>query len=222
MVQILVDGFMRETGRKWKDLVIPKEINAICMDYFHEPTDRFSKTISGASCYDISDDGLTAIKINDKSFGQEDFPSIFGEKLIESMDNNTIYSWTFKMIKVISFFCIGISAKFVTDYSIEKDSYIYNGCVGCLRCHGGDRMWNYGPDIKADDKIEMIYDAGKGYLSFIINDKPIKMKSVHNSSDVEGVAFVVKKGPDLKYRMGVSVSDASVGLQLIGFKQTHS
>ena len=190
------------------------------MDYFYQAGDRFSKTISGASLYEISEDGLNVIKLQEN--GNTTFPSIFGEKLIESMDNNTIYSWTFRITKSTLYFAIGISSQFVPDYGIAKDTYIYNGCAGCLRCHGGDRMWDYGPEFEAGDKVEMIFDAGIGHLSFIINDKPITKKSVYSFSDAKGVAFGVTKGQDLKYRMGVSVSAAGDGCQLIAFNQTDS
>ena len=120
-------------------------------------------------------------------------------------------------------FCHGYFCYIVADYGIHQNSYSYNGCAGTLRCNGNDRMYSYGPHFEVDDKVEMIFDAGKGYLSFIINGRSIKKKSVYNSTNIEGIAFSnIKKSNDLKYRMGISINSAGDGCQLIAFKQTDS
>lgn len=51
------------------------------------------------------------------------FGSIFGEQLIESMDNNDIYSWTFEITECTLYFAIGITATFVANYGKHDDSY---------------------------------------------------------------------------------------------------
>ena len=66
----------------------------------------------------------------------------------------------------------------------------------------------YGPVLNSNDTIKMIFDVGKGYLSFIINDEPITQKSKHNTSDIIGLATNnVKKSEELKYRMAICMFD---------------
>ena len=78
------------------------------MQFFYQPGDTFSKTISGALLYELSDDCRTITKLQEH--GRNTFASIFGEQLIESMDNNTVYSWTFKITECSLYFAMGISA----------------------------------------------------------------------------------------------------------------
>lgn len=215
----MVDGFIHEFEKECKELTIPKDINAMCMEYFYQPSDKFSMTIADANYFDISDDCLSATKCGK---GKTIYPSIFGEQLIESMDNNSIYSWTFEILHISVYFAIGISSKFVADYGIFKDTYIYNGYSGSLRRDGGQRIWDYGPRWKDGDKIQMIFDVGEGHLSFIVNDQPIVNTSDHNKSGIEGVAFGdVKKSKEVKYRMGFSTNTNGDGCRLIDFTQTH-
>lgn len=193
--------------------MIPAEIKAICVNYFHPSYDRFLTELDGADAYNISDDGLTAKKKQKCS----DFPSLFGEILIESMNNDAIYSWRFKVIKKTLYYGIGISAIFKKDFEMYPDSYSYNAFNGCIRKEG-NAGYSYGLGLSKDDEIEMIFDVGKGYLSFVINDKQMK-GSVYNSTNIEGIGFSgIRKAEDLKYRMAICFKGSDC-IQIIDFNE---
>ena len=118
-------------------IIIPKEINGVCLEYLFEIWDRFS-TEKSSSIIQISEDGLTFIHSKKQIYGHK---CVFGEELIESLDNKMIYSWTFKIISCNKFhFPIGICPD--NDYSINdaglvfeplKNSYFYDALVDALK-----------------------------------------------------------------------------------------
>ena len=203
------------------DKEFPIEINAICVEYFYlPPFDRFSDVMCGAAGYAISDDGFTATLEDEEMTGC----SIFGENSIDSMDNNTIYSWKFRIIKQEMYLGIGIAAKFedVDDFECHENNYAYNCSVGSLKCNGMRSQFDYGPELSPNDEIEMVFDVGQGHLSYIVNDKPINTVSHHNTSGIKGIACSdIKKSKDLKYRMGVCVYHKGDGAELMSFTQRN-
>ena len=186
-----MDGYIREFSKKCNDILIPTEITLICLDYFYESWDRFSSQVLGLEGTGIvlSEDQLSVTKTTT----QLGFCSVFGESLIESMDNDIIYSWTFKIHQQNGYFPIGITTKFVHDFGVFGGCYIYNCYSGSIM--GTDQAWQgqYGPKLKADDRVKMVLNMHKGHLSYFINDKPVNNESKFNQSDMVQLHLVILK-----------------------------
>ena len=87
----MLDGFIRVFQNEFTD-IIPKELNQICFDYYFEEKERFDKEVSSPGhMLEISADGYTAEAIDD----EDDLVTALGFTVIPSMNNDTIYQWTF-------------------------------------------------------------------------------------------------------------------------------
>ena len=222
----MTDGFIREFQNEFKDLIIiPSEINGICLEFYFEQMDRFCKKIS-KSPGEISADGLS-VQINGMKF-----MSSFGEQEIESMNNDTIYNWKFQVIKKTHFYGIGIISRFnvgawwMSGFQEEDiNIYFYNGFNGAIsRTLSGRRQevqYNFALKLKTNDIIEMIFDAGKGRLEYKINNRKTGLRTNKFSTFDDSVAFDhIEKGENIKYRMVVSFRNGD-GIKILSFSMKH-
>ena len=46
-------------------------------------------------------------------------------------------------------------------------------------------------NFDANDKIKMVFNVGKGHLSYIINDEPIDTESDSNTTDIRGMHVTI-------------------------------
>lgn len=207
--------------------MIPQEINHICFAFYFYAIDKFNKEISSDEMV-ISEDGSTIEHLCR-------LVSAFGEELIESVNNDTIYIWTFKVIQSTLFYAIGITSGFNESGKLGKDerfdhhkySYLYNGFNGALsrRTEAG-HVGNYdntGPRLEANDIVEMKFDVGKGYLSYKINEVPLKISVKdgfrYKFSDDPEIAFdSVEKGEEIKYRMAFSCYGDNDSIKILSFE----
>ena len=212
-----------------KDMIIPSEINNICLYFFFYSMDKFCAELSGVD-FEISQDGYHVIYNRRPSKGVQ---SIFGEEEIESLDNDIIYIWTFEVIQSTKFFPVGLSSAYIehldkckqTWFGQYQNSYYYNGYNGGLTRNqqpdGRDEcnQWEYGPKLHAKDIIEMTFDAGKGCLTYRVNGAYMAVKSKYNSSDDVNVAFSnIVKGKDVKYRMAVALLALKDSIKINSFE----
>ena len=199
---MLINGYVREFQNELKDTIIPTEINDICCD-FHGWLDQ----LLSHNVIDV-----------EHVFG-DDPKSALGEIEIESMGNNTIYTWILDVSMDHNGFAVGLAYAFDRDESKEIDITTYSNHAYNYHARGflsksferpdgwvvADKLLGYGPKLKKD-RIEMIFDAGKGHLSYRINGKKLTSmkKSRFNRSTDGNVAFSdMKKGNDIKYRMSI-------------------
>ena len=202
-IKLLTAGYIHKfkEERKEREIIFPTEINAICIDYFYQPLfDRFSNITDDAQKYTISQDGCNAILT-----GKQWLPSLFGEKVIEPLNNDTIYSWTFRIIKMKMYIGIGIASRFESHFDYYPGNYALNLTNGTLACDGEGLGYETSCQaVNPNDILKMVFDVGKGHISYIVNEKPIETESKYNRSKAKGVAFdTIRKANN--YRMAVCV-----------------
>ena len=238
--ELLICGYFREFQTTNHRLIIPLEISTICLDLYYA-IDRFSKDLGGTRM-EISDDAFSVKHIGSST------ASSFGETLIDSINNNTIYKWKFKVTKATLFYGIGITSAFEhvhirnnhngktylkcrdTLFGHFKYSYFYNGFNGAilkhiddsltLHNHNGTKIQGMGPTIKTNDIVEMIFDAGKGHLSFVVNDEVVLGNEQYDgitSSIATVLLDDIHKEEDVKYRMAVSFVGKGDGIEILSF-----
>ena len=219
---MLIDGYIRELQNESEQMLIPTDINEICIDYFYEEWDRFCTKLLSYKNVIISDDGMTLKRDPSKSWGYE---SVFGEQLIESINNDMIYSWTFKILSRNSYLPIGIATEFKEsgDFGDWDNSYFYNTLNGNIRNASHQWHTNYGKQLNSGDTIKMVFNVKKGYLSYIVNGEVIKTKSEFNHSENDGIAFSkIEKAKDLKYRMAVTMYSSNNSITIIDFTKQRA
>ena len=215
-IQALVDGFVREQQNEYKDLNIPKEINYICNKYLFEIWDTFCSEKSSKHVQ-ISEDGLTYIQ------GADRHQCVFGKELIESMDNDSVYSWTLKIIDR------GISCDYEYDrngygdrfdYSDIGSAYYYNAFSGTIRSRAksGSKYitkQQTGHKLVKNDTLIITLDMNKGQLTFeAIKDNETKSKTVT-------IGNIIKE-KDLKYRLVVLSAMPGDSMQIVSFSKVQS
>ena len=170
------------------EIIIPTEINAICIDYLYQPPfDRFSNITDGAKEYTVSQDGFTAILE-----GSGHLPSLFGEKVIESINNDIIYSWTFRLLAMNMYIGIGLASCLKSDFDRYAGNYALNCSRGALLCNG-QGYTEYCQALKSNDIVKMVFDVGKGHLSYIVNDKAQKYLHITNQELKQWLVTLSKK-----------------------------
>ena len=220
----MLDGYIREFQDGFKDIIIPREINNICFNFFFYVMDKFCVKLSGANMK-ISEDRYRATFQPDSS-GHSGAQSLFGDKEIESMDNDFVYIWKLQIINRIGFFAVGLTSAFIhktSSFSDYPNSYYFNAGFGSLaRNHLDDGedivQWQYAPALKSNDIIEIHFDVGRGYISYCINGQKIDKKSTFNLSQEENVAFSdIVKRTDIKYRMGLCFNAVGASIKILSF-----
>ena len=208
--------------------MIPQEITLICIDYFPPNIDKFSRDLvrDGSpfperypKCLSFSDDGL----IVTKNTSRHHIPSMYGVQLIDSMNNDNMYSWKFdikdhKSTMHIMVGIVGINtlSQDPNNYLFKYDyEYCYLGWSASLKIFERDSRLRkdrdyklhekYARYVKNVDEIEMILDMKRANLSFKLNGLIIISESDLNNSGILGIGFSnIKKIDGLKYRMRVS------------------
>ena len=224
--KLLVCGYTRQSQR---NTTIPKEINDICLHYFYDCRDTFCAELAGF-CMEISEDG-SMVTYNPGQ--EEDGQTIFGEKEIESLNDEYVYIWKFKIIKRTMLMMVGLSSAGEIDdlnsFNVRyfegfPYSYSYNGFNGGLTKNDDvnngreSTQWNYGPKWHKGDIIEMVFDAKKRWLWYLINGKEVGEESKFNSSNDAKVAFSdIAMGKDIKYRMAVAIRKRGDSIRIVSF-----
>ena len=207
-------------------------MNDICFVFYFYFMDKFSKALS-CTRMQISYDGLT-IKLATPGLA-----SGFGEMLIDSLNNNTIYTWKFQVIESNLFYAIGITSGFNNSgilyraYRTAKDmsfdnfkySHLYNGSIGALsRNIKGDgkvevTQSNRRSRWKNGDIVKMTFDSGKKCLWYKINGKKRGTQSEFNNTSDITIAFSdIETRVDIKYRMAFACILKNDSIKILSFK----
>ena len=175
----------------------------------------------------ISEDGLTYSQVDDNG-DDGDQQCVFGQELIESMDNNFVYSWTLKITnRDPIYYCpIGITPDYEYDrngngetFDCINTSYSYNAYNGFISTsHGGptyvtEQQEGY-RKLAKNDTLTITLDMNKGHLTFkaIKDNKNPKSVTIGN--------FVKMK--DLKYRLAIMSAIAGDSMQIVSFSKVYS
>ena len=201
-----VNGYIREIEKNsfsnhafYKE--IPKIINDLCCEYYHESKDRFHPKLHGTKLK-----MQTVQAIHDNSFGTN-------SAFLSNIVSKGIHKWRFRQIGQPATF-IGIIDNSIdfTKYFLYESYYweLPSSSFGVLLeegwLHGGDKglyhKRQYCPLTRNNDIIEMCLDFHNMELKFIINEKDY------------GKAFDIAAG---EYRAGVCLSWNSTGFELLQY-----
>ena len=211
---------------------IPKEIIDLCLDFFFHCMDIFCAELSGPHMV-ISSDGHKATKSDHNNDDSRFGASTFGQHEIDSLNNEYIYIWKFKIIQMTKTVVIGITCAYI-DTEIGRTtwhpgligySYSYNGFDGTItkterriRRETCITRFHYGPIWNTGDIIEMIFDAQKGWLWYRINGERVRGRSDSLLSNDSQIAFTdIETGKSIKYRMEVMMKGSRDCISILSF-----